>query len=61
MRRTRFDDFQAALGIPRNVLAERLRSLVDYGVMERRQYNDRPPRFEYRLTAKGVCGRCWSR
>ena len=50
----RFDDFQAALGIPRNVLAERLRALVDYGVLERKQYSERPPRFEYRLTDKGI-------
>ena len=50
----RFDDFQATLGIPRNVLAERLRTLVDDGVMERKQYSERPPRFEYRLTEKGI-------
>ncbi|MCC6960810.1 MAG: helix-turn-helix transcriptional regulator [Dehalococcoidia bacterium] len=49
----RFDDFQASLGIARNVLASRLQGLVDHGVLERRQYQDRPPRCEYRLTEKG--------
>lgn len=49
----RFDDFQSRLGIARNVLAARLQSLVDHGVLERRQYQDRPPRCEYRLTEKG--------
>ncbi|NJD65330.1 MAG: helix-turn-helix transcriptional regulator [Chloroflexi bacterium] len=49
----RFDDFQGRLGIARNVLAARLQSLVDHGVLERRQYHDRPPRCEYRLTEKG--------
>jgi DNA-binding HxlR family transcriptional regulator len=50
----RFDDFQAALGIPRNVLTERLRGLVDQGVLRREQYSDRPARYEYKLTEKGV-------
>jgi hypothetical protein len=34
-------------------LAARLQSLVDNEVLERRQYQDRPPRCEYRLTQKG--------
>lgn len=49
----RFEDFTRDLGIARNVLASRLSRLVDAGVMERRRYEDHPPRFEYRLTAKG--------
>ncbi|HRD99709.1 MAG TPA: helix-turn-helix domain-containing protein [Ilumatobacteraceae bacterium] len=49
----RFDDFQRRLGIARNVLNERLRTLVDAGVFDRVQYHDRPPRFEYRLTERG--------
>jgi DNA-binding HxlR family transcriptional regulator len=51
--RRRFDEFQAALGIPRAVLAQRLDRLVDEGMLERRRYEDRPPRDEYRLTDKG--------
>lgn len=49
----RFDDFQRRLGIARNVLADRLQTLVDHGVLERRRYQERPERFEYRLTEKG--------
>jgi DNA-binding HxlR family transcriptional regulator len=50
---SRFDDFQARLGISRNVLQRRLERLVDEGVFERVEYQRRPPRFDYRLTAKG--------
>jgi len=50
----RFDDFQARLGIARNVLQARLERLIEQGLLRRVQYQDRPPRFEYRLTAKGV-------
>ena len=49
----RFDDFQTRLGISRNVLAQRLATLVAAGVLERRRYQERPPRHEYVLTAKG--------
>lgn len=49
----RFDDFQARLGISRNILQQRLIALVDHGVLERVPYQDHPPRFEYRLTDKG--------
>jgi DNA-binding HxlR family transcriptional regulator len=50
----RFDDFQRDLGVARNVLADRLARLVDEGVLERRRYQERPERFEYRLTDKGI-------
>src|SRR5215469_9000399 len=50
----RFDRIQQDLGISRKVLAERLRWLVDSGVLERHRYSERPPRYEYRLTAKGL-------
>jgi len=49
----RFEDFQRRLGVSRHVLAERLRKLVADGVLELRPYSERPPRHEYRLTAKG--------
>ena len=49
----RFDDFEAGLGIGRNILTMRLRRLVREGLMEKRKYQDRPARFEYRLTDKG--------
>ncbi len=50
----RFDQFQERLGIARNVLQARLERLVDAGIMRRERYQERPPRYEYRLTAKGV-------
>ena len=50
----RFEQFTESLGIPRNVLTERLNRLVEEGIMERREYQERPVRFEYRLTEKGI-------
>jgi DNA-binding HxlR family transcriptional regulator len=50
---TRFDDFQKSLGIAPNMLARRLNALVKSGLLERRRYNDRPPRDEYLLTERG--------
>jgi DNA-binding HxlR family transcriptional regulator len=50
---TRFDDFQARLGISRNVLNQRLSHLVEEGVLERVPYQERPTRWDYRLTEKG--------
>jgi DNA-binding HxlR family transcriptional regulator len=50
----RFDDFRRGLGIARNVLQARLERLVEEGVFERRLYQERPPRHEYRLTGKGI-------
>jgi DNA-binding HxlR family transcriptional regulator len=50
---TRFDDWQRRLGIARNVLAARLDRLVEQGIFDRRRYQDRPPRYDYVLTAKG--------
>lgn len=49
----RFDEFQARLGISRNVLTQRLTRLVEHGVLQRVPYQDHPPRDEYRLTDKG--------
>lgn len=49
----RFDDFLASLGIARNILADRLHTLVEHGILERRPYQQRPVRHEYRLTEKG--------
>ncbi len=50
----RFDELRRDLDIARPVLADRLRKLVDHGVMTKVLYQDRPPRFEYRLTAMGM-------
>jgi DNA-binding HxlR family transcriptional regulator len=50
----RFDEIQASLGIARNVLQTRLTRLLDHGVLEKRLYQERPQRYEYRLTEKGL-------
>ncbi|GGZ79671.1 winged helix-turn-helix transcriptional regulator [Streptomyces subrutilus] len=49
----RFDALQRELGLSRKVLAERLRLLVEAGVLAREPYQERPVRHEYRLTARG--------
>ena len=49
----RFDDFVDMLGIPRNVLTERLTRLVDKGILDKVAYQERPVRHEYRLTERG--------
>src|SRR5262245_9027633 len=53
LRTRRFEDFQASLNLTRHRLADRLRKLVDAGVLERVRYQERPSRYEYRLTEKG--------
>jgi DNA-binding HxlR family transcriptional regulator len=50
----RFDQFQERLGIARNVLQTRLERLVEAGILRREPYQQRPVRYEYRLTSKGV-------
>ncbi len=49
----RFDEFQESLGIARNTLTERLRRLVDEGLLEKRCYQTLPVRYDYVLTEKG--------
>jgi DNA-binding HxlR family transcriptional regulator len=51
--RRRFDDIQGSLGIASNVLSQRLATLADEGIVERRRYSEHPERFEYLLTEKG--------
>lgn len=50
----RFDGFLNGTGAAPGILTGRLRKLVANGLLERRQYTARPPRFEYRLSAKGL-------
>jgi len=54
--RRRFDDFQQALGCARNILSNRLATLVDHGLLRRQPYREpgQRPRYEYRLTEKGI-------
>lgn len=50
----RFADFLGSPeGISTNILAERLKRLEQCGLVERRRYQERPPRDEYHLTARG--------
>lgn len=49
----RFNEIQANTGAPRDILTDRLRKLEEAGLLNRVAYQDRPPRFEYRLTAPG--------
>jgi DNA-binding HxlR family transcriptional regulator len=49
----RFDAIVQNTGAPRDILTSRLRSLESSGVVEKRQYSERPPRFEYHLTEAG--------
>jgi len=50
---TRFDEFQKSLGVAPNMLTRRLNALVEAGLLERRRYSERPPRYEYVLTRRG--------
>lgn len=49
----RFDRIHERLGITRHVLAGRLRKLEVDGVLRREPYQQRPVRYEYKLTDKG--------
>ena len=49
----RFDVIQRRTGAPREMLTSRLRKLESAGVITRTPYSERPPRFEYALTAAG--------
>ena len=47
-------DFQDSTeGIPTNILANRLKKLTEEGLIEKRLYEERPPRYEYHLTPAG--------
>lgn len=50
----RFEAIQQELGIARNILSDRLTTLVGAGVLVKEPYQDRPKRFEYKLTPMGM-------
>ena len=50
----RFDEIQNYAQIPRPTLSNRLRSLVQMGVLKPKIYQENPPRYEYHLTRKGI-------
>jgi DNA-binding HxlR family transcriptional regulator len=49
----RFEQIQSDLGIARNILSDRLTTLVDHGIVQRVRYMEHPDRYEYLLTEKG--------
>ncbi|WP_330456546.1 helix-turn-helix transcriptional regulator [Streptomyces sp. NBC_00820] len=50
----RFDRLVRNIGAPRDILATRLRRLVDAGILTKHAYSERPQRFEYRPTQAGL-------
>ncbi|MFJ6387570.1 winged helix-turn-helix transcriptional regulator [Streptomyces sp. NPDC091972] len=50
----RYNDFLVHLGIPRAVLATRLQMLTEEGILEKRRYQESPPRDEYVITERGI-------
>ncbi|MFC0053772.1 winged helix-turn-helix transcriptional regulator [Streptomyces actinomycinicus] len=50
----RYNDFLVHLGIPRAVLSARLRTLTEEGILEKRRYQEAPPRDEYVVTDRGA-------
>jgi len=50
---TRFDQFQKNLNIAPNMLTRRLAVLVEAGLLEKRLYSEKPPRYEYIVTRRG--------
>lgn len=54
LRINRFEDFQKDLGITRHRLSDRLKKLVEAGVFDKVAYQSNPPRYEYKLSKKGL-------
>ncbi len=55
MKKNKYGDFQASPeGIPTNILAKRLKYLEEIGILKKFPYQEKPMRYEYRLTAKGA-------
>lgn len=50
---TRFDEFEKSLSIAPNMLSRRLAAMVESNLLEKRQYCERPPRYEYVPTQRG--------
>ena len=50
----RFEQLQRHTGMARNILSDRLNTLVEHGILRRELYQERPQRYEYRLTEQGL-------
>ncbi|WP_210413975.1 winged helix-turn-helix transcriptional regulator [Luteithermobacter gelatinilyticus] len=52
--KSRYKQFQESPeNIPSNILADRLRRMEEHDLLVKTAYQQRPPRYEYRLTQKG--------
>src|SRR5919202_2942586 len=51
--RRRFADIKRQTGIATNILSDRLDTLVEHGLLERRRYSEQPESYEYRPTERG--------
>ena len=50
----RYGELAQNLGLSRTILSDRLKTLVEHGVLERRRYLEQPERHEYVLTKAGL-------
>ncbi len=50
----RFDKFQKQIGLSRHRLTDRLNKLVEHEILRKTPYQEKPVRYEYKLTRKGV-------
>ncbi|MFN4024765.1 MAG: winged helix-turn-helix transcriptional regulator [Hyphomonas sp.] len=51
--KSKFEEFAASGGMTRHILADRLKRLVEVGILERRLYSSAPKRYDYVLTDRG--------
>lgn len=50
----KFDELQKKTGVSTNILSNRLNRMIDSGILSREPYQERPPRYAYRLTKAGL-------
>lgn len=54
LNKHRYGEFaESPEGIPTNILADRLKRMTAHGLIEKRAYQNNPPRYEYHLTESG--------
>lgn len=51
---SKFEEFANSIGATRHIIAGRLKRLVEAEILEKRAYSERPKRYEYILTEKGL-------
>jgi DNA-binding HxlR family transcriptional regulator len=50
----RFDDLQKKSGAATNIVTSRLKRMIDAGIVSKEPYQERPPRYSYKLTKAGL-------